>query len=122
MSKPDPAPAGMPILFDSDVSSRPGGFRGAGNDRHLLFADQDFDVHLKISNAEGNNELYGQLICREPKNGSESSVVTLLVQGMPADETTTADFGEFSFCKIPTGDLSIEVMVATRRLTAFFSV
>ena len=122
MSKPNPAPTGMPILFDSSVSSWPGGVKGAGNDRHLLFVDQDFDVHLKIYNAEGNKELYGQVISREAKPEAESSVVTLLFQGKPAGKTTTADFGEFTFRKIPTGNLAIEVMMATRRLTAFFSV
>ena len=121
MSKPIPAPTGMPILFDSSISSWPGG-RSAGNDRHLLFVDQDFDVHLKISNAEGNKEIYGQVICREPQADAQASVVTLLVQGKPAGKTATADFGEFNFRKIPTGNLAIEVMMASRRLTAFFSV
>ena len=122
MSKVDPAPAAMPILFDSSVSSWPAGFRGVVHDRHLLFVDHDFDVHLKISSAEGNKELYGQVIPREPRKNSQSSIVTLLVQGKPAEKTTTADFGEFSFREIPTGNLAIEVMMATRRIMAFFSV
>ena len=122
MSKADPAAAAMPILFDSSVSSWPAGFKGPVRDRHLLFADQDFDVHLKISTAEGNKELYGQVIPHEPRKNSQSSIVTLLVKGKPAEKTTTADFGEFSFREIPAGNLAIEVMMATRRITAFFSV
>src|SRR6266481_9817353 len=37
VSKADPAPAAMPIFFDSSVSSWPAGFRGPVPDRHLLF-------------------------------------------------------------------------------------
>src|ERR1700674_4663119 len=112
----------MPIFFYSSVSSWPAGFRGTVPDRHLLFADEDFDVHLKISTADGNKELYGRVIPRKPRKNSQSSIVTLLVRGKPAEKTTTADFCEFSFSKIPTGNLTIEVMMATRRIMAFFSV
>src|ERR1051326_2565902 len=79
-----PAPKAMAILFDSSMSLLPSQFGDALKDRHLVFAGQDFDMHLKISGTDGNNELHGQVIPHRPRNNApQSSTITLLAHGTP---------------------------------------
>jgi hypothetical protein len=110
------------ILFDSSVSPAPAGFRGVFGDRHLLFVDDDLEIHLKISSTGPAKELYGQLIHRTEGIASELSAVTLLAAGEPRQKTTTAAFGEFSFQKLPEGSIAIEIFAPQRRVLACFSV
>ena len=123
MPHSDPAPKAMAILFDSSMSLLPSRFGEALRDRHLVFAGQDFDMHLKISETEGNNELHGQVIPHRQRNSApQSSTITLLAYGKPVGQSATDQFGEFILPEIPTGDLVLEVITVDRRNTASFSV
>jgi hypothetical protein len=123
MPKSDPAPKAMAILFDSSMSLLPSQFGEALKDRHLVFAGQDFDMHLKISETGGNNKLHGQVIPHRPRNTApQSSTVTLLAHGKQVGQSATDQFGEFILPGIPIGDLVLEVITVDRRNTASFSV
>jgi hypothetical protein len=122
MPKTALAPNAMSVLFDSSVSPLPSRFGGAVNDRHLVFVGQDFDMHLKISVAEGNKELRGQVIPHVVKKDLQSATITLLAEGEPVGKSTTDESGEFNLREIPTGDLVVEVMTANRRVKASFSL
>ncbi len=122
MPSSDLAPKAMAILFDSSMSLLPSRFGDALRDRHLVFVGQDFDMHLKISETEGNNELHGQVIPHGPRKDPQSSTVTLLAQGKPVGQSATDQFGEFILPEIPAGDLVVEVVTVDRRNTASFSV
>lgn len=108
------------ILFDRSVPASTFGFRGKVQDRHLLFLDQDFDIHMKITAAELEKEIHGQVIPR--MRTEESFLVTLLFQDEPAETTTTDSFGEFSFHEVPTGNLAVEILLPSRRIVASFTV
>jgi hypothetical protein len=92
----------------------------AVEDRHLLFLDSDFDIHLKITAGQLHREIHGQLIPRIP--AGMSFVVLLIVHGEPEETTTTDSFGEFSFHAVPTGSLAIEILVPSRRIVMSFNV
>jgi hypothetical protein len=111
----------MVILFDSAVSPLPSRFGGA-KDRHLVFVGQDFDMHLKISETDGGNELRGQVIPHVSIKDPQLSTITLLAEGKPIGQNTTDQSGEFMLPEIPTGDLVLELMTPYRRTTASFSV
>lgn len=102
------------IIFDSSVSPLPSGFRGIVQDRHLLFIDQDFDIHMKIAAAGRHQEIHGQVIPRAPTE--ESCLVMLLIQEELKETTKTDRFGEFSFQEVPAGDVAVEILVPSRRL------
>jgi hypothetical protein len=100
------------ILFDSSLSSaRP--TSGDAKDRHLLFVDRDFDIHMKVVASGSRKQIIGQVIPRALANRSVR--VTLLVQGESLQATTaTEDFGEFRFDQVPAGDASIEIVTDSR--------
>jgi hypothetical protein len=122
MPNSDPAPKAMAVLFDSSMSLLPSQCSDALKDRHLVFVGQDFDMHVKISETDGNNELHGQVIPHGPRNAPQSSTITLLAHGRPVGQSATDQFGEFILPEVPIGDLVLEVITVNRRNTASFSV
>src|SRR5215467_11943182 len=104
------APKAMAVLFDSSMSLLPSRFGEGLRDRHLVFVGQDFDMHLKISETEGNSKLHGQVIPHGPRKDPQSSTITLLAQGKPVGQSATDKSGEFILPEIPAGDLVVEVI------------
>jgi hypothetical protein len=106
------------VLFDSSASTVTPPFVNA-KDRHLLFVDPDFDIHMKVIASGSGKEIIGQVI---PRAVAERSVrVMLSVQGEQLQATTaTDDFGEFRFDQVPAGDASIEIVTESRRVITSF--
>jgi hypothetical protein len=90
-------------------------------DRHLLFADTDLDIHVKISDAgRQKKDIYGQVIPRTP---TEKCVTVNLQAADELTETTQTDsFGEFSFDNVPTGIVAVEIVMPTHRVVASFEI
>jgi hypothetical protein len=116
-------PRAARIMFDSDLSSLPSGIRGmAIPDRHLLFADSDLDIHVKITDAgRQKKEIYGQVIPRTPVE-EKAGTVKLQATDEHLETTETDSFGEFSFDNVPTGAVSVEIVMAMHRVVASFEV
>jgi len=108
------------LLFDSSLSSLPARFGSTVPERHLLFIGPDFDIHVKIAGRDKVREIHGQVIPRAPTEAS--SQVTLLVQEEAAETKTTERFGEFTFHRVPVGDVAVEICAASRHLVASFTV
>jgi hypothetical protein len=102
------------ILFDSSLSS-------AHPTRHLLFIDDDFDIHMKVAHSESGKEISGQVIPRVIL-ADRNVQVKLSVQGEALRSTTaTGEFGQFRFEQVPAGNASIEIVTETRRVTTSFA-
>jgi hypothetical protein len=93
------------------------GMRGAMQGRHLVFGADDFDLHLKVVQSQKHKKVIGQLSSR---NIPDPALVTLLVRGNPRQTATTDGFGEFMFQEVPAGNVSIEILVPSRRILATF--
>ena len=108
------------IIFDSDLSSLPSGIRGmAIPDRHLIFADTDLDIHVKITDAgRQKKDIYGQVIPRTPTE--KCATVNLQAPNELTESTGTDSFGEFSFDNVPTGPVAVEIVMPTHRVVASF--
>lgn len=106
------------VLFDSSVLSVTPSFANA-KDRHLLFVDPDFDIHVKVIACGSRKEIIGQVI---PRAVAQRRVrVMLSVQGGQLQATTaTDDFGEFRFDQVPAGDANIEIVTESRRVITSF--
>jgi hypothetical protein len=110
---------GARIIFDSSLSLLPSGMRGIGRDRHLVFTGQELDIHVKIAEVDRRKEMYGQIILHAP---TEESAVIVLTHGEIRQEIEQGPFGEFSFDDVPTGDVALEILLPSRRVTANFDV
>lgn len=108
------------LLFDSSLSSLPHA-SGDPTDRHLLFVDPDFDIHVNIVASGSQKKIRGQVISR--KLALNSVRVALFVQGGQLRGTTRPDkFGEFHFDTVPTGDVLIQVLTRSRHVATSFEV
>jgi hypothetical protein len=106
------------LVFDSSLSSLPLA-SGDADDRHLLFVDPDFDIHLKIVAFGSQKQIRGQIIFR--KLVSSSVRVALFVQGGQLRETTRLDkSGEFRFDPVPTGNVLVQVLTRARHVATSF--
>ena len=106
------------LLFDSALSSLPHSSSDA-TERHLLFVDPDFDIHVRISASGSQKKIRGQVISH--KSGHSSIRVALFVQGGQLRETTRPDkFGEFHFDPVPTGYVFIQVLTRSRHVATSF--
>ena len=101
-------------LEDSDVSFHTPGMRGKVEDRHLLFADDNFDIHLKVATSPEHKNVLGQVTSRTTT--WELALVTLLAQDRPHETATIDGFGEFVFRKVPAGNLNIEILIPSHRV------
>jgi|SRR5579862_2334036 len=108
------------MIFDSSLSALPSGTRGTERDRHLLFFAPGLDLHVKITEENRHNEVYGQVIPHEP--AEESSTIMLGREGDPKDMRKPDAFGEFSFNNVPGGDVALEIILPSRRIVATFDV
>jgi hypothetical protein len=107
------------MIFDSSRSLPLSGIRGMDRDRHLLFTAPDLDIHVKITEADRQKEIYGQVI---PHATTEEFTI-MLVTGKEAKEVRRPDrFGEFSFDEVPAGQAAIEIILPSRRVVATFDV
>jgi hypothetical protein len=107
------------MLFDSFLSSVKPALGDDATERHLLFVDPDFDIHMKVVASGSRKEISGQVI---PRALSDRSVrVMLSIPGEQLQATTaTDDFGEFRFDQVPTGDASVEIVTESRRVITSF--
>ena len=105
------------IIFDSSLSLLPSGVRGICQDRHLLFVGPDLDIHVKIAQADRQKEIYGQVITHGPK---EEPTTILLLSGEAPQEMTPGPFGEFIFDEVPSGGVSLEIVLPSGRVVAAF--
>jgi hypothetical protein len=105
-------------LLDSAASASTSGMRGSLGGRHLLFAAEGFDIHLKLASSERRKIVVGQLTSETSK--WNHALVTLLVQDAPHVTTSTDSFGEFLLEEIPSGNVSIEILVPSYRVVATF--
>jgi hypothetical protein len=106
-------------LLDSAASAaNASGMRGSPGGRHLLFAAEGFDIHLKLASSERRKIVVGQLTSETSK--WNHALVTLLVQDAPHVTTSTDSFGEFLLEEIPSGNVSIEILVPSYRVVATF--
>ena len=105
------------IIFDSYLSPLPSGVRGIDQDRHLLFVGPELDIHVKIAQVNRHKEIYGQVITHGPR---EESTTILLLSCEASQEMTAGPFGEFTFDEVPSGNVSLEILLPTRRVIAAF--
>ena len=105
------------IIFDSSLSLLPSGVRGMVQDRHLLFVGPDLDIHVKIAQADRHKEIYGQVITHSQK---EEPATVLLLSCEAPQEMSPGPFGEFNFDEVPSGSISLEIVLPSRRVVAAF--
>jgi hypothetical protein len=105
-------------LVGSDVFSHTSGMRGKVEDRHLLFVDDNFDIHLKVATSQEHKNVLGQVTSRTTV--WELALVTLLAQDRPYETATTDSFGDFMFRKVPAGNLNIEILIPSHRIVVPF--
>jgi hypothetical protein len=105
------------VIFDTSLEVFHSGVRGIDPDRHLLFVGPDLDIHVKISQVDRHKEIYGQVITHGPR---EDSATILLLSCEAPQEMTAGPFGEFNFDEVPSGDVSLEILLPSGRVVAAF--
>jgi hypothetical protein len=106
------------LVFDSASSGAPAGMRGASQDRHLRFVDQDVDIHVRTVIRGEYQTIIGQLFV--VRKSLVHAMASLMFEGRNREMAIIDHSGEFRFDEVPLGNVSIEFLVPSRRiLTAF---
>jgi hypothetical protein len=106
------------ILFDSSVSSKGAGTRGPGTVRQVRLLARDIYIHLRIS-GHATKTIVGEVMAGTVMR---NALVTLLIGSQTADTTSTDDSGEFTLRDVVPGELTIEILVPSRRILASLTV
>jgi hypothetical protein len=106
------------LLFDNSVGYDPRALEN-GTDRHLLFVDPAFDIHMKIAVCGSRKGIHGQVIHRVA--GDSDIQVMLFTQKEQLQATTTTDdCGVFGFDQVPTGHVCIEILTRSHHVATSF--
>jgi hypothetical protein len=107
-------------ISDSTQSRHTSGTRGSPKDQHLRFANDDFDIHIKVSTSTKHKKVFGQVI--SSTTVWELALVTLFGETQLPETVTTDRFGEFTFQDVRAGRMGIEIFVPSHRVIATFDV
>jgi voltage-gated potassium channel Kch len=114
-----PAAMSAQIIFDSAKPHKTAGTRGAATARNLRLIARGIDIHLKISGG-AKKTIAGQVIAGP--SAMRNALVTVSVLDQTVDSASTDDSGEFTVGDIPPGDITIEVLIPSRRIVAAITV
>ncbi|HEY2381061.1 MAG TPA: hypothetical protein VGK48_07750 [Terriglobia bacterium] len=99
-------------VFDSAVSKKEAGTRGALSGRHVQLVSRDVEIHLKVSGSL-QKSIIGQVATGTALVGC--TLVTLTQNGKSISKPADAA-GEFVFTEISDGDVAVEVFARDRRI------
>jgi hypothetical protein len=85
------------------------GARGATTARQLVFRAAEFDIHVKIWEAQHRQQLLGQMMPHPGYGFFGSASLYLLRNGERLKSASMNEIGEFYFEDIPEGDLSLQI-------------
>ena len=108
------------LILDSRVYSMLNELHGATAKHHLHFISREYDIHLDLAGAGNRKTLYGQV--KASGLAPESCLVTLIRDGESYAASETGPSGGFKFHRIRSGSTTLEILVASRRITATFYV
>jgi len=112
-------PAGTAqIIFDS-AASKTSGTRGAATARNMRLLGRGIDIHLKISGGT-KKTIAGQVTAGT--SVMRNALVSVVLGDQTVDSTSTDDTGEFTLGDVPPGDITIEVLMPSRRIVAAITV
>ena len=98
------------IIFDSFQQPAFAGARGATTSaRQLVLRTAEFDIHVKIWEAQHRQQLVGQMMPHPGYGFSGSASLCLLLNGERLKSVSMNDIGEFYFEDVPEGDLSLQI-------------
>jgi len=113
-------PAGTAqIVFDSAASHETSGTRGAATARNIRLLGRGIDIHLKISGGT-KKTIAGQVT--SGTSVMRNALVSVVLEDQTVDSTSTDDTGEFTLGDVPPGDITIEVLMPSRRIVAAITV
>jgi hypothetical protein len=107
------------VIFDSTVSKKNTGTRGATSGRHVQMASRDVELHFKITDG-AKRSIFGQVTAGAVP--LRTALVTLLVNAQTVDSKATDDAGEFELSNVPEGEVTIEVLAPGRRVLATLTI
>jgi len=107
------------IIFDSAASQKPSGTRGAAAARNMRLLARGIDIHLKISGG-AKKTIAGQVTTGP--SAMRNALVTVFPGDQTVDSASTDDSGEFTLSDVPPGDITIEVLIPSRRIVASITV
>jgi hypothetical protein len=106
-------------IFDSAASHKTSGTRGTVTGRNMRLLSRGVDIHLKISGGT-KKTIAGQVTA--VTGAMRNALVTVFVGDQTVDSTSTDDTGEFTLSDLPTGDITLEVLIPSRRIVASITV
>jgi hypothetical protein len=97
------------LIFDSFAQPRFAGARGELSTRQVVLRAEEFDIHVRIWEADQSRELLGQIQCRRTTSFVNTARLHLLRDGERISTVHVNELGEFHFPAVPTGYLSLQV-------------
>jgi hypothetical protein len=105
------------LIFDSSSAPKAAGTRGAAV-RQLRLLARNVDIHLRISDSpqEKKKTVIGQITAGATV--VRNALVTLLIGGQSLDSTSTDQAGEFTLSDVASGEVTIEIVIPSRKILA----
>jgi hypothetical protein len=106
------------LIFDSSAAPKVAGTRGASV-RQLRLLARNVDIHLRISDSP-KKTVIGQITTGA--TAVRNALVTLLIGGQSSDSTSTDQAGEFMLRDLASGEVTIEIVIPSRKILASLTV
>src|SRR5207248_10365150 len=102
------------LIFDSSAGPKGVDTRGTGA-RQLRLLARNLDIHLRISDSP-KKTVIGQITTGAA--AVRNALVTLLIGGQGRDFTSTDQAGEFTLRDVASGEVTIEIVIPSRKILA----
>ena len=106
------------LIFDSSTAPKGAGTRGAAV-RQLRLLARNVDIHLRISDSP-KRTVVGQITTGATV--VRYALVTLLIGGQAVETASTDEAGEFILRDVASGEVTIEIVIPSRKILASLTV
>jgi hypothetical protein len=115
------------VLFDSFAEPAASTVRAeAAHDnqavRQVVFQAEEYDIYLRLSMFEDHRDLLGQILPRESREFITDASLSLRHHDERIASTAVNELGEFQFCDVPDGMLSLQIDLPNVTIISALSV
>ncbi len=97
------------LIYDSFAQPAFAGARGEAATRQVVLRAEEFDIHVRIWEANESRELLGQIQSRRSTSFVRAARLHLLRGGERVSSAQVNELGEFHFSYVPDGYLSLQI-------------
>jgi len=90
--------------------------------RQVVFHADDYDIYVRLSTFEDHRDLLGQILPRDSQTFVNDANLYLRHDDERIAATAVNELGEFQFCDVPDGQLSLQIDLPTMTIISALQV